>query len=117
MNGSIFAEIIIWFFAIIGLTLLFLEALHFFSYKSTLPAKLTVLLPAEAVQESGSIGIAALLGLLYEENPDGKYEIIIVEDAQTPTNIDALRCITNASDCVYIANSENITAYIKESFC
>lgn len=116
MSNNLWADIIIWFFAIAGFMLILCDIVRYFMYKDTLPKKLTVLLEATTLVESSRAGIANLLNLLYEQNPDGKYEVIVLDNAANPGLADSVRCIADATECVYIANAENVTQYIKQSF-
>ncbi len=116
MSGNLFLEMALWFFAIAGCMLLVCDLVRYFMYKDTLPEKLTVLIGAETLGENRRAGIANLLNLLYEQNPDGSYELIVLDNAARPDLAKDIRAIADATECVYIANSENVAEYVKQSF-
>ena len=116
MSSNLWTDMIIWFFAFAGFMLILCDIVRYFMYKDTLPNKLTVLLEADALGENSRVGIANLLNLLYEQNADGKYEVIILENTENTDFTNSIRCIADATDCVYIANAENVAQYIKQSF-
>lgn len=116
MSGNLWADMIIWFFAIAGFMLILCDIVRYFMYKDTMPEKLTVLLDAAALGENSRVGITNLLNLLYEQNPDGKYEVIVLDNASNSCLPDSIRYIADATECVYIANAENVAQYIKQSF-
>ena len=116
MNGNLFIEAVIWFFAIAGCMLLLCDLARYFMFRNTLPEKMTLLIPAEALGANCRAGIANLLNLLYEQNPDGNYELIVLDNAMQPALAEDIRTVSDVAECVYIANSENVAAYIKQSF-
>lgn len=116
MSGNLIWDAIIWFFAIAGFMLILCDVVRHFMFKNTLPAKMTVLIPADSLGENCRVGIANLLNLLYEQNPDGSYELIVLESAAFPAHAKDIRTVADATECVYIANSENVAQYIRQSF-
>lgn len=116
MSGNLILDAVVWFFAIAGCMLLLCDVVRHFMFKNTLPEKMTVLIPAETLGEGCRVGIANLLNLLYEQNPDGSYELIVLENDASGSCVADIRAVADATECVYIANPKNVAQYIQQSF-
>lgn len=116
MSGILWWDVVFWFFATAGVLLILCDSVQYFMYKNTLPQQMTVLIPADALRKNARAGVANLLNMLYEQNPNAQYEILIVDNTHDPILKRDLQKIVDATDCVYVANAENIGEYIKQSF-
>ena len=109
-------EFLLWFFALAGFAVLACDIVRYFMFKNTLPDQMTVLIPAEAVRENAHAGIANLLNLLYEQNPEGAYDIIILDNNEPSELLNQVSPLCDAADCLYIANPQNVAQYLKDSY-
>ncbi len=116
MSGNFWWDIVFWFFAIAGLLLMLCDIVRYFMFKNTLPAKLTVLIPGNTLGENCRVSVANLLNLLYEQNPDGDFELIVVDNSADPALSQALDLLCDAGDCIYAAGAADVAEYIKHSF-
>ena len=115
MSGNFWWDIVFWFFAIAGLLLMLCDIVRYFMYKNTLPARLTVLIPSGTLGENSRVSVANLLNLLYEQNPDGTFELIVVDDSNDPALSREIDSLADVSDCIYIASAADTAEYIKHS--
>lgn len=116
MCGNIWWDIVFWFFAIAGLLLMLCDAVRHFMFKNTLPGQLTVLIPGDALRENCRVRVANLINLLYEHNPDGDFDVIVINDSADPFLSRELAILEDASDCIYVAGSADVAEYIKHGF-
>ena len=114
MSGSLLWDIPIWFFALAGAMLMLCDIVQYFIYKDALPQKMCILIPDDTLRENCRPQIANLLNLLYDKNPAGDYELIILSENARPELSKEIGIIADAADCVYIANADNAAAYIKQ---
>ncbi len=116
MQATILPELLLWFFALAGFAVLLNDVVRYFMYKNTVPAQMSVLIPASSVSEKARVGIANLLNLLYEQNPHGQYELIILDNGETGDILKQIAPLADTAESVYVANSANVAEYIKQSF-
>lgn len=116
MSGILWWDVVFWFFAIAGVLLILCDSVQYFMYKNTLPQQMTVLIPADALRKNARAGVANLLNMLYEQNPDGNFEIIILDNTQDAMLRRELHTLADASDCLFIAQTKDVTEYITHNF-
>ena len=116
MQTNILPELLLWFFALAGFAVLLCDIVRYFMFKDTLPVQMSVLIPAEAVRENARGGIANLLNLLYEQNPEGRYELIVLDNSESSDILKQVAPLCDITDCLYVANAKNVSEYIQQSF-
>jgi len=113
---NVWLEMLLWFLAMAGAVILTYDTLHYFMYKNTLPEKMTLLISADALGHEKRLAVANLLNLLYEQKPSGEYDLIIIGKPDDATLKKEINTIVDASECVYIADAQNVARYIEQSF-